>query len=50
MDAPSFNIRRYAADDRKLAMFMISKANFQALAVANNKSTLSSVHCMPRVC
>lgn len=50
MDAPPFAIRPYAADDRKLALFMISKANFQALAVANNKSTSPSVHCAPHVC
>ncbi|KAF8973972.1 hypothetical protein BDZ97DRAFT_1912415 [Flammula alnicola] len=37
MDTPIAVIRPYAADDKKLVQFAVSKANFQVLAAANNK-------------
>jgi hypothetical protein len=36
-------IRSYEAGDRKLVLFMVSKSNMEALAVANNTSTLESL-------
>jgi hypothetical protein len=38
MALPTAQIRPYATEDRKLTLFMISKSNFQGLAIANNKS------------
>ncbi|KAF9481382.1 hypothetical protein BDN70DRAFT_876342 [Pholiota conissans] len=38
MAAPTAQIRPYVEEDRKLALFMISKANFAGLATANNKT------------
>ncbi|KAH9486888.1 hypothetical protein JR316_0000953 [Psilocybe cubensis] len=38
MADPVAQIRPYSPEDRKLVQFMVSKANLQALAVANNKA------------
>jgi len=40
MAHPVAKIRSYAANDRKLVQFMVSKSNMEALAVANNRSAL----------
>ena len=37
MPEPDVHIRAYEATDEKLIRFMIAKANFGVLAVANNR-------------
>jgi len=37
MDPPAAEIRPYTAEDRKLTLFIVGKANMEQLAVANNR-------------
>lgn len=43
MPEPVAAIRPYRPDDAKLVLFMVGKANLQALAVANNKGLYLSL-------